>query len=142
MNFFKPFRYDIKHRILFQSKMFYITILMLFFLKPFLNGQNRLWLSFAPMEDSIYFNKNVKKQLDFEGDSNILIQNITTFIQTKRDDGFLEASLDTFFRQDTTFWKAQIHIGKQYNWSQLKRGNVPTSFLNAIGFNEKFSNSN
>jgi Haemolysin secretion/activation protein ShlB/FhaC/HecB len=138
MIFLRPFQYKQKCCMLRNAKRLCITILMILFLQPFLNGQNRLSLTFATIEDSVYFAKNVKKQFSFEGDSNFLIQNLTTFVQKQRDEGFLESSLDTFFRQDTTFWKSQIHIGKQYSWSQLKPGNVPTPFLNAIGFNEKF----
>ncbi|MEN9610838.1 MAG: hypothetical protein RLZZ628_1652 [Bacteroidota bacterium] len=114
-----------------------ITILMIFFLNAFLHGQNRLLLSFTNQADSVYFEKKLKKQFALEGDSTFWIQNLTQWVQKQQTDGFLEASLDTFFRHDTTVWKAQIHIGKQYIWSQLKRGNVPNFFLNAIGFNEK-----
>jgi outer membrane protein assembly factor BamA len=126
------------HPIKYSAKIFYITILMILFFKPFLNAQNRLLLSFAPLEDSLSWDKKEQKQWIWEGDSTFLFQNLTAFVQKKRDDGFLETSLDTFFRQDTTYWKARIHIGKPYIWSQLKRGNVPNAFLNATGFNEKF----
>ena len=71
MNFLNILGYDIKWCVWIKPKMLYITILMILFLKPFLNGQNRLLLSFTAMEDSVYFNKNVKKQFIFEGDSNL-----------------------------------------------------------------------
>jgi outer membrane protein assembly factor BamA len=126
-------RYD----MFFKSQRFNITILMIFLLTSFLHGQNQLLISFTTKEDSLYFEKSIKKQFISAGDSTFLIQNLNHLIQKQQADGFLEASIDTFFRQDTTVWKTQIHLGKQYTWTQLKRGNVPNLFLNAIGFNEK-----
>jgi hemolysin activation/secretion protein len=129
----------------FQGKMLpnrlIITILMIcFFLKSFLLAQQSLSVSFTSAADAVTFDKNLKKQFIAKGDSLFWMDKLTNWVQKQRDEGFLEAALDTFFRQDSTIWKAHLHLGRPYVWAHLERGNVPISFLNAIGFNEKFFN--
>lgn len=56
--------------------------------------------------------------------------------QSLHQEAYLEASVDTLARKDSLYL-AYLHIGEQYEWTQLKNGNVEPVFLEQIGFRER-----
>jgi hypothetical protein len=49
---------------------------------------------------------------------------------------FFEASVDKLERKDTIF-KANLHLGKAYQWLYLDKGNVENYILSKVGFRQK-----
>lgn len=50
---------------------------------------------------------------------------------------YLTASIDTFFQDDSTEYSAYLFVGEQYEWANLRNGNVTEAFLSAVGFKER-----
>ena len=114
----------------------------LFFFFLFLSGgmllaQQQYDLRLLPLDQSQEF---IQKEVTFtptHSDTLSIyaeLQKIVTQLHTK---AYLEASVDTISRQDTTF-VALLHIGKAYQWEMLRNGNVPPEFLTKTGFKTKY----
>ncbi len=85
--------------------------------------------------DSNFFKKELKFQSKLL-DSIAVVNELHHILQQLHNRAYLEASVDTLIRLDSTF-AAIMHIGKPYELVALHNGNVEESLLNQSGFRAK-----
>ncbi|MCP4438289.1 MAG: BamA/TamA family outer membrane protein [Aureispira sp.] len=74
-------------------------------------------------------------------DSSSINAELSKLLQALQAKAYLAASIDTLFRDGNQF-TAFLFAGERYEWAHLQNGNVPSPYLNAIGFKERlYSNS-
>ncbi|MEM1214307.1 MAG: BamA/TamA family outer membrane protein [Bacteroidota bacterium] len=66
-------------------------------------------------------------------DSLSLAQALSDWLATRRNAGYLEASVDTLLRVDTTY-TALYHLGPAYEWFSLRAPTIPKQWLSRAGF--------
>ncbi len=69
-------------------------------------------------------------------DSVALIDGLRKAVDELHARAYLEASVDTLVRKDTTF-VAFLHLGPAYRWARLAPGNIEQAFLEKSGFRER-----
>ena len=83
--------------------------------------------------------KNLKEKLNIDTkpiDSLTAIQELRTTLLKLQSQAFLEASIDSFFVEDSIF-TVYFYLGKTYEWANMTNGNVEKTFLEQVGFREK-----
>ena len=73
---------------------------------------------------------------DHVQDSLDLEKALSQLVQQLHQRAYWAASFDQITWQDSTV-KAQLYIGKRYDWALLKNGNVDPTFLAGIGYRER-----
>ncbi|QMU27364.1 BamA/TamA family outer membrane protein [Adhaeribacter radiodurans] len=63
-------------------------------------------------------------------------QGIRSLMKQLQHDGYLMASVDTFYYQQGTLY-SQLFIGEKYRWARLRSGNVVENLLIQAGYKEK-----
>ncbi len=112
-------------------------VLLFFWVKT--NAQAPLQLRLLPLDgDSVFIKKNIKHGNVFQ-DSALIFNELKNIIEQLRAQSYLEASIDSTQRQDSTL-TAWLHIGPAYEWASLRNGNVPDDLLNRSGFRPKLFN--
>jgi len=64
-------------------------------------------------------------------------QGLRNFMLKLQHDGYLMASIDTFYYQKNEL-NSQLFIGEKYQWARLRNGNIGNSLLAQAGYKEKF----
>ncbi len=105
-------------------------LLLFFFLK--VGGQERVLQIKVENEQQAILNDLAKIPDKYEG-SNSLNQ----IVQNLQQLGYIEANVDSMAQQKDTVL-AFLHIGPEYEWVDLKKGNVQEAILSTIGFRERF----
>lgn len=121
------------------EKLFALFFLFLpFFL--FSQNQNKSFRSLnleliALDKDTVF----VQKYIDFQdvvSDSLSLYKELEQIRLGLNGGGYLAASIDSLEWQDSTA-TAFLEVGRQYEWANLKNGNIEKVFLEQIGFRER-----
>lgn len=73
-------------------------------------------------------------------DNSLLKSELNKIINNLNGQAYLTVSLDSIV-VDTTYYKAFIHLGKQYKWSYLNTINIDEEVLSKIGFRDKVFNN-
>ncbi|MDQ3290618.1 MAG: BamA/TamA family outer membrane protein, partial [Bacteroidota bacterium] len=63
-------------------------------------------------------------------------QGIRSLMQQLQNDGYLTASIDTFYYQQGVL-QSELFIGEKYRWARLRSGNVEDNLLIQAGYKEK-----
>ncbi len=63
-------------------------------------------------------------------------QGLRSLMQQLQHDGYLTASIDTFYFQRGILY-SQFFIGEKYHWARLRNGNIGNSLLAQAGYKEK-----
>ncbi|WP_156039638.1 BamA/TamA family outer membrane protein [Aureispira sp. CCB-QB1] len=88
-------------------------------------------------KDKRFFKKQ-RIQFEYELEDTAQIQNkLQDILKQLHAKAYLTASIDTFFRDDSTQFSAYLFVGERYEWANLKNGNVTDAFLAAVGFKER-----
>lgn len=102
----------------------------------FLLGQNKKITLHIVFNDSLSLNAeklvNYSKFIPVANLKNELLSINKQLFQM----AYIEASLDSIIINDSLY-KCFYHIGKQYKWTHLKKGNIDEEVLSKIGFREK-----
>ena len=81
----------------------------------------------------------LEEKLEYEKllpDSLSVIDQLKSIVLQLHGQAHLEASIDSVTQTDTLFI-AQVHVGKAYQWAELRNGNVDEAFLSQVGFRER-----
>ncbi len=111
--------------------------LLFFWVKT--SAQAPIQLRLLPLNgDSSFIQKNIKHAAVF-ADSALVFNELKNIIAQLRAQSYLEASIDSTHRQDSTL-TVWLHVGQAYEWASLSNGNVPDELLNRSGFRPKLFN--
>lgn len=103
---------------------------------------SKLSLRLHPLDkDTFFLRENVQYNRQFAQQEQILDE-LQSILQQLYKNAWLEASVDSLFVDvGEGVYNAFLHIGPLYEWSNLRNGNLETTFLEKAGFREKlFSN--
>lgn len=88
-------------------------------------------------KDKQFFKKQrIKYEYELE-DSTQVQEQLYNILKQLHGKAYLTASVDTFFRDDSTQFSAYLFVGERYEWANLENGNVEPAFLSAINFKER-----
>ncbi len=79
----------------------------------------------------------LEKNFDFKntyGDSVAMQLALTSLVRELRSNSYLEASLDSLYRQDSLNFRGFLHIGKTYDWLYLRANDILDSWLRRSGY--------
>jgi translocation and assembly module TamA len=90
--------------------------------------------------DWVDSNPNQKKyQLsDKPTDSLSAVKFAQKLVLEMQSDGYLLASLDSFYSQKPSGWISLLFAGEQFEWARLSRGNLEKEILEKSGYREQF----
>lgn len=103
-------------------------------------AQDSLTLEVRALDQPAKFLKRWKYKTIFANKESINTE-LNKLLQALRAKAYLAASVDTLFEDNNQF-TAFLFVGERYEWAHLQNGNVPTSYLNAVGFKERLYSSN
>lgn len=111
---------------------------LVLFLLPVLNlsAQASFVLEVKSMEEE---NQSLIKKLKFEKnlpDSIAIIKELQGVLRQLQNNAYVEASVEELTRKDSIY-SAAVKIGRRYEWTTLKNGNVEAAFLSKVGFRER-----
>lgn len=119
-----------------ESILQYSNILLLLLLPFCAINQSNFQLKFLPLDAKpAQLEKIVTYQSSFS-DSISLIGELKDIILKLQGQAYLEASIDTLVQTDSIY-VAMLHLGRQFEWANLKNGNVEEVFLEQVGFRER-----
>lgn len=118
--------------------MNHLHFLFLFILTPCLAfSQTKITLKIHTQEsDSAFIQKKYKLKTQYDRDSD-LDRALQTLVLKLQANGFVEASVDSQ-RTEANVRHVYLHVGRQYQWAVLGKGNVEDELLQQIGFKTKF----
>lgn len=98
------------------------------------SAQQGYVLEIKSLDNPVFFKKvNYKKNPLTKQERNKELQNV---LLTLYDNAYLTATYDSIIK-DSLNLTAYIHIGQQYKWAHLSKGNADEGMLSEIGFREK-----
>ncbi|MCF8247914.1 MAG: hypothetical protein K9J37_22335 [Saprospiraceae bacterium] len=96
-------------------------------------AQTPIYLHLVPLDvDSVSLHKKLKYETRF-ADSTLLFNELKNITDQLLAQAYLEASIDSTTRQDSTL-TAWLHVGPAYEWASIANGNVDKDFLDRSGF--------
>ena len=82
----------------------------------------------------------LEKEFNFDSaypDSIQMLKGLEALVNNLHDASYLEASMDSLIRIDSTSFASFIYVGQPYQWIKLDPGNVPENWLDKSGFRQK-----
>ncbi|MFM2268262.1 MAG: hypothetical protein RL757_1703 [Bacteroidota bacterium] len=123
---------------------YFFALLMFFLLQNLLTAQRNIEFRFSDVNDSLIFQqfgKNIEKKLKNQAEDSLsVVQILGGGLLEFQNLGFLETSLDSFSFEEKRVL-VQLHIGKKYDWLELKNGNISEDWLSSVGFRPSFFES-
>lgn len=111
------------------------TIILLFAAFSIVNAQSNYYLVLENSKKTLNQEKHKKRIIPIQ-DSTIVSASIEDWIKSRRNEGFLTATVDSVKNREDTIY-AFITLGEKYKWVNLKKGNVNENLLRQAGFKEK-----
>ena len=84
-----------------------------------------------PLEEST--NRPPLQLISFNSDT-ALLSFLQEWVKEQRSQAYWEASVDSFYQIDATSWRAQLHRGPAYAWTQLGIDSIKRQWLRQAGY--------
>ena len=99
-------------------------------------SQNKVSLSIQSIDKDTTFLQAITPYQNTFVNTVALKKELNRVVTALQGKGFLLSSVDSLYYSDDNY-TAELYIGNTFKWATLTNGNIPTAFLEQIGFKEK-----